>query len=293
MSTVIHLNESVDSSLCNRLSIFHQNMCGLNNKKDVLEIYLDSLCSPSNYLCISEHFLNEELVSLLNLSKYNVASYNTRVNKLRGGTIILAETDREYEDLPIAKKLHNMNSFEICCVKDVSTGLSVCCCYRTPYDKNLDTFMVRLERLLEHFFNKNCVICGDFNIDLSTDNKKRNDLLNLLTCYNFRPLISSTTFIRNDSRSCIDNVFTNLSDDHVISCDVDHNGLADGHAGLLCSTVFKNNELCRNIKTNSVQITKRIFNAHTRINFRNLLLNHDWSDFGINSTIRRNVHTLF
>lgn len=201
---VFHDNETTSSNNV-QLNIFFPNVCGINNKKSELVLYLATLTDKYNYLCICEHFLNKTQVSLLNFADYTVVSYNTRVNKKRGGTLILGSKDLNCIELPISKTLYQIDSFELSCVKDTETDICICSCYQTPDAKNFDIFMDRLDKLLEYFFNKKCIISGDFNIDLLTDSRKKTEFINLLTCYNFRPLIHDVTFIRNDSRSCIDN----------------------------------------------------------------------------------------
>lgn len=120
--------------------------------------------------------------------------------------------DKQVEDLRICKQLYKINCFEVCGVKDLETNTYIICCYRIPEKSNIDSFMQRLEQLLQHFINKQCIICGDFNINLSKDDSKRHSFLSLLTCYNFRHLIYSDTFRRNNSSSCIDNILTNIDE---------------------------------------------------------------------------------
>ncbi|KAH9631319.1 hypothetical protein HF086_012570 [Spodoptera exigua] len=131
-----------------------------------------------------------------------------------------------------------MEAFEICCIKDTSTGLYLCSCYRTPDNKNFELFMIKIEKLLEYLFKRKSIICGDFNVDLMVESKYRTEFVSLLACYNFRLLINTPTFIRNNNASCIDNIITNLPDDCVGQCEVDHNGLADGHGALLGDAIY-------------------------------------------------------
>lgn len=66
------------------LNIFHQNVCGISNKKSELEVYIESSGTLLDYLCISEHFLNAESAHVFNMNNYNLVSYNTRTNKKKG-----------------------------------------------------------------------------------------------------------------------------------------------------------------------------------------------------------------
>lgn len=281
-----NLAHSLEEVQCN---VFHQNLCGLNNKKEELEIYIhDKYQTSMHYLCISEHFLNEINIPLCHLENFKIASYNTRLKRKKGGTLILVAKDREFEETVITKNFYKAQCFEVCGVKDILTGIVVCCCYRIPLDKNFDMFLIKLEQLLEHLFNKKSVICGDFNVNLQCDDRKRNDLLNLLRCYNFRPLIiSETTFIRNNSKSCIDNIFTNVDENQIKAVTIDHNGLGDGHAGLTCNLSATKQKPDKGLRTSPWYIVKRIFNEPNKKTFRNCLLNECWNDVGVNTFIKK------
>lgn len=179
------------------LNIYLQNLCGVGNKKEELEIYLQDFHLDNLYVCITEHFLTIESAPQFNVSNYKMVSLNTRKNKKRGGSLIMARNDIVCEEVPFCQKIYKIESFEICGVKDVSTNIYIFCCYRNPMDQNYETFLSKLEQLLEHFFNKKCIICGDFNIDLLKSDKKTSNFLTLLTSYNFRPIINEVTYKRN------------------------------------------------------------------------------------------------
>lgn len=266
------------------VTIFHQNLCGINNKKNELEIYITELPNELGFICISEHFLNKIMVSQFDLPNYNVSSSNTRLNKTRGGTLVLTHKKKQVEDLDICKRLYKTDSFEVCGVRDVETNSYIICCYRTPVDKNFDDFLNGLEQLLQYFFNKICFICGDFNIDLTKHDNKSSSFTSLLKCYNFRYLFDSITFLRNNSKSCIDNILTNTCDRNISSTDIDHNRLADGHAALFCTAYLE--------KVTSTQyasfkyIERRLYNEKNNNAFRQKLLEHDWN-LGTNTFLRK------
>lgn len=268
------------------INIFHQNVCGISNKRQELEVYLQSLEIKVDYLCISEHFLNDKSVISFSLENYNLISWNTRSKKARGGSLILAHVDRKAENIDVINKLYKRDSFEICCIRDVDTGLYVCCCYRSPYDRNFDLFMTCMENMLEHLFNRNCIICGDFNVDLLSDSRKRTEFVSLLTCYNFRHLVNDATFIRNGSSSCIDHIITNLPDFYIEKCEVDHNGLADGHGGIFGNFRLENLAGKANNNNQHIVINKRAFSSKNGMFFKQGILKHKWSSMGINAFIK-------
>lgn len=57
-----------------RLNLFYQNLCGISNKKDDLKIYLSDLDIDIDYICICEHFLNKQSISVFNFDNYVLAS---------------------------------------------------------------------------------------------------------------------------------------------------------------------------------------------------------------------------
>lgn len=78
-SSIIHAVNSSDN--IENINIFHQNVCGITNKKDEFEIYLDSLGRELHYICLTEHFLYKHSAPLFQLENYNLVSYNFRSNK--------------------------------------------------------------------------------------------------------------------------------------------------------------------------------------------------------------------
>lgn len=133
------------------MNFYHQNLCGVSNKIHELELYLESLDIQHDFICITEHFLNKVTAPLFHLHGHKLVSYNVRPNKRRGGSLIIGQSDKVVEDLQVCKKLYKCECFEICGIRDVSTNIYVCCCYRNPVDKNFDMFIDQLEKFLEHF----------------------------------------------------------------------------------------------------------------------------------------------
>lgn len=275
---------SLDSN-CPNLNIVFQNVCGILNKKDELEVYLNTLESQPSYVCLCEHFLTPLSVQCFNFNNYGLVSYNVRHNKKRGGTLILAKDGVTCEETDVGKKLYKRDSFEVCTVKDITTGMNICCCYRVPNTDTLNSFFQQLECLLDCYFDKKCIILGDFNLDILLNGKHQTELLTLLKCYNLRHLINCPTFIRGDSSSSIDNIFSNFDMDLVTSIEVDHNYLADGYAALICRLKLNNSINTNNSSKNIVIKECRTFNTKNKTLFRELILKENWLSKGINSFI--------
>lgn len=268
------------------LYIYHQNVCSLTTKKNELDMYIESLTNlKPQFIGITEHFLNSKKIELFDLTNYKIVSHNSRVTKKRGGSLILATNTCNVEDLLVCKKLYKMEYFEVCGIKDLETGINLVCVYRNTLDKYFKAFLTQLELLLQHFFDKKCIIGGDFNVDLLTDDDQRAEFLSLLKCYNFRPLISSVTYIQGNRQSCLDNFLTNLPEDCILNTAIDHNGISDGHAALLCNVVLPTTSETKK-KNVTCKREQRVFNEENNNVFRKNILAHNWNEYGINTFLK-------
>ncbi len=95
-------------------------------------------------------------------------------------------------------------------IKD-GNNLIVGIIYRPP-DADLDTFNVKLEETLFSINgkNKNCILLGDLNIDLSRDDTAKNNFINKLHSFSFYPTINTYTRVTHSTKSIIDNIVTNI-----------------------------------------------------------------------------------
>lgn len=277
---------SVSNDVNPCISIYHQNVCGISTKKHELDMYLNSMGDNKPiYVCITEHFLNSRNVTLFNITDYKLIAYNVRTNMLRGGSLILGLNNCKYEELSICPMLYKQEFFEICGVKDKDTNLNICCLYNNGKSIYFSDFLTQLEKLLTHFFNKKCIIGGDFNVDLLEDDKNKTQFLTLLKCYNFRPIHFFETYVCGGAHSCLDNFLTNILPEYVDNCTVDHNGISDGHSALLC-TLSVPYKLTTNNKDKYIKKKHRVFSSKNNKIFRESILKHNWHNYGINSFLK-------
>lgn len=75
-----------------------------------------------------------------------------------------------------------------------------------------DTLFSKLEELLSRIMNENygVFLCGDFNIDLKANDSLARDFVSLLSSYDLHQKITDYTRVTDTSKSCLDNVFTNI-----------------------------------------------------------------------------------
>lgn len=172
-----------------------------------------------------------------------------------------------------------------CGVRDKTTHLNILCVYRNDDKFYLDKFLEQLELLLEHFFNKKCIVAGDFNVNLLQANEQRTKFMSLLQRYNFRTLISSATYSSGNALSCLDNFITNLPDEYIQDSKVVFNGLSDGHAGLFCHLIFPNIQKS-DVTDKYLMVKRRIFSDRNNDTFRKCIVAINWHNLGINSFLK-------
>ena len=73
--------------------------------------------------------------------------------------------------------------------------------------------------LLEKISSNPTVVMGDFNFNLlnHTESSATQKYMDMFMCTGFAPLISKPTHFKGDSRTCIDQIWTNVISDNVFS----------------------------------------------------------------------------
>ena len=73
--------------------------------------------------------------------------------------------------------------------------------------------------LLEKISSNPTVVMGDFNFNLlnHTESSATQKYMDMFICTGFAPLISKPTHFKGDSRTCIDQIWTNVISDNVFS----------------------------------------------------------------------------
>lgn len=83
--------------------------------------------------------------------------------------------------------------------------------YRPP-DSDYKTFRDHFENILLHInqISKKCIIMGDFNINISKEDKNGTDFQNTLYSSSFSPTIDKCTRVTEKTKAIIDNIITNV-----------------------------------------------------------------------------------
>ena len=90
--------------------------------------------------------------------------------------------------------------------------------YRTP-GSNIDSFINWVAEKFTKTNHKTMFICGDYNIDLLNPNKHRktDEFINTLYSLSLYPKITRPSRITSHCATLIDNIFTNVLDNNIIS----------------------------------------------------------------------------
>ena len=200
--------------LPSRFGLFHANIASLNKHIDDLKLIMSKLDFKFDVIGISEHKIRKDTEPSNNIS---ISGYNPFIfeptETSHGGTGFYIKDNVDYvprKDLQINSPGNHESIFiEIQLPK--KKNLIIGCIYRHPssHISVQDFTNQHLEYTLQkiNVENKQCVLMGDFNVDLLKINShsESNEFYNNLSSYFFTPYILEPT--RLDSKTIIDNIF--------------------------------------------------------------------------------------
>lgn len=204
----------------------------------------------------------------LPIQTFKLASAVCREEGLHGGVAVYVKQNIKCVERKKMSDLSVIGTFE-CAVAECFTGqaIIVIAIYRPPTG-DISKFLDKLETVLNNVCteNKTILISGDFNIDMKNDSSNKTNLLSLMESFNLYPTISQDTRITTTTRSCIDNIFSNLG--RSLKGVVIQTHLSDHTAQKLTLEIYKD--------TTQYHIYKRLFNKNSIDNFKNQLNQQDW-----------------
>ena len=210
----------------------------------------------------------------IELTNYSIAHCPTEASK--GGSLLYISKKHDYRnrkglDIYKAKELES-TFVEV--LNPKGKNIVVGCIYKHPKMDITEFTEYYMNKILEKlsFENKNVILLGDFNIDLmhyDSDNNTCN-FLDTIMSNSLLPLILRPTRITTHSKTLIDNIFTNIVENEVISgnitCSIsDH---------LSQFAIFKIQ--IGNKKKKTTESPKRDFSKFNRDNFILDILEVDW-----------------
>lgn len=251
----------------------HLNINSLRYKADELGLFLNSHHITPNVLAITEHALQNQESDFVQIEGYNLAAIFQRTAKGKGGAAIYLKPEIKYTDLPQIKNKSIESQIECVAVEASPEKIIIICVYRPPQG-SVEIFLDTLNDILELVKNKankqKMCICGDFNINLNSTDKKTSDFMDLLNSHNLTPVINKSTRITKNTATLIDNIFINEFP-YISAGNLDAR-LSDHHAQSLTfyNKADGNNERLKKLFRHFSE--KRLQKA------RNALIIQDWSD---------------
>lgn len=219
-------------------SLLHCNCRSLNKNHDNLSLLLRILNFNFDCIAVSETWLHEHSpTDLFQLDNYKFV-HRPRIQGNGGGVGLYVNIKHHFLIQDELSTFHE-NVFESLFVEitNQNSKVIVGVIYRPP-SSDLNTFLATLEEALDKVGNSSCYILGDFNINtlnitdtqqIST-NVVRN-FVNLVSSFGFQPLIDKPTRVTHETRTLLDNIFTNTF--HNISSGVIIDDLSD-HYPIFC-----------------------------------------------------------
>jgi hypothetical protein len=268
--------------------VLYQNIQSINNKQHLLEAYLHEN-STYHAICISETWLSNDKLSLIQLSGYKVSAAFCREARTGGGVCILLQDHIEYTPREDITKFSIEYVLEMCAIEltEQKTILITMYWNRREEDLFYNTLKQTLDYINIKYSGYNIILGGDFNINILVDNPKSIRFINTMLEYKFTQLIKVPTHVTQTASTCLDLIFTNFEhkDTHTA---VEELGFSDHSGTILCV------KIPQQFKKQIVwQVEKRQFNTKNIENFRLELTNLDWESIITHDKNVNENYTLF
>lgn len=248
--------------------MLHQNVQSLGNSVDQLQ-YLLQQQKECRFLCITEHWKTKEQLNVLTIQNFKLVCAVCREEGSHGGAAVYVHESIESMARKKICEVSVIGSIE-CAVAECYTGgksIVIASIYRSP-NGDVTEFLDKLETILNIMCkeNKSMLIAGDYNIEMKHENKNKTKFLSLMESFGLKPTIHQYTRIAGTSKSCIDNIFTNMKAMH--KAEVLETHISDHTAQKLTLQWSKPKP--------ATYVFKQIFNKKSIVDFKQQLRKEDW-----------------
>ena len=186
-------------------SFLHLNVRSINKHLEELELLINELESQPLCVCLSETWLNAGSPNkIYKLTGYSGVIAKPRDTKPGGGVMIQLR-----EDVQLVKELETPFQEALCVkISHDSKNYIVVLIYNAP-DYNKISFIETLEEYLDSLETTlPIIVTGDFNIDVSANNRLSQLYLDVINANGFDFLSSEYTRVGRSSMTCLDHFFT-------------------------------------------------------------------------------------
>lgn len=274
-------NDSI--TMDKKISLIHFNCRSLYRNFESIKDYLNQFKSHFSMIAVSETWIQVDKGAEFNLPGYDMF-YTNRESKKGGGVALYIDKNidcRLVENMSIAVgEVFECVTIEI--VQQSKNNIIVSCVYRAP-GSDMNLFNEWMERLFANNAKKDIIICGDYNVDLfkAKKHKPTANFIDVMFSMNMYPLITKPTRITAHSATLIDNIFTNIIDESIIS-GLLFNDISDH---LPVFMVHEANNL-KNKNRNSFTY-KRVITEQSKLAFKNDLAAQTWENVIIEQDVNR------
>ena len=211
---VFNLSEvKIDSK---SFSVLTFNTRSIRNKLNTLTAHLNSLTQQPDIIALTETWLTDNDNTLdYQIDNYNIpiiSNRSSKNNKQFGGGL-MTYIHKNINNYTLNKKLSFTTSTDQCQVIDFkieNRKHTLINCYRPPQADPIP-FIEKLDETIRHVKKNNCVITGDFNLNLLniSVHEPTEKYYNMLLSNSFKPIITKPTRITDKSQTIIDHIWTN------------------------------------------------------------------------------------
>ena len=209
------LKEFTDKS---SLFLFHLNTYSLSKNIDNFEHLIQSTKTDFDIIAVFESKVNKNKLPPIDINIPNYSYEFCPMEANAGGTLIYVRNHLSYKtrnDLKIYKTFELESTFfEICNPK--KANIIIGCIYKHP-NMNINAFNELFDQLSKE--NKTIFFLGDFSINLLNYDiyPPTNEFLDSLSSHYFLPHILQLSRVTANSKTLIDNIFSNMAAPSIIS----------------------------------------------------------------------------
>lgn len=156
-------------------TLFVQNVRSMNDplKCSIIEDIINE--EKHKIICITEHWLKDEILECNLLQNFKLASCYCRKQFKGGGTAIFVRNSISTEECKFISEISIDKHFEVSAtnLKGSTTDLIIMCIYRSP-SGDFNVFLEKLEEIYRKLdVQQKYIIVGDFNVDVSEEYKQK------------------------------------------------------------------------------------------------------------------------
>lgn len=208
-----HDSRSLVTQSKNTINIIHLNIRSLPKNFQKLKYFLHSSASKYDIICLSESWLDDQLVNGYSLAGYKLINSCLQTHIRGKGCAMYISDDINFNIIEsLSIKIPEIQSLFIEIRSPKSRNIIVGTIYRSPsYDANV--FLEFIDEIVGNISKslKISVIGGDFNLDLLQINNSEpvTKFIEGMSAGGFLPTITLPTRISHHSATLIDNMFCN------------------------------------------------------------------------------------